>query len=334
MNKELLKNTVAHLMSPGKGILAADETPSNIGKKFAALHIENTPENRQKYREMLFTTLGMEEYISGVILQDETIYQRTKDGVSFPEYLKDKNILSGIKVDLGLEPISEGSQETITKGLDGLGERLEKYKKYSAKFAKWRSVIYIDSETCLPTEKAMQLNAKGLADYAYTCQLHDIVPIVEPEVLMDGNHSIETSYKVTSDILDKLFKALVEKGVFLEGVLLKPNMVIPGLMCANQVDPGIVANKTIQCFRENVPAETSGIVFLSGGQRDDLSIKHLALMNQHNDLPWKLSFSYGRALQRQALTAWKGQDQNLQAAQKAFLEQARLNSLATLGQIY
>lgn len=333
MNKELLKNTVTHLMSTGKGILAADETPSNIGKKFAALHIENTPENRRKYREMLFTTSGMEQYISGVILQDETIYQRTKDGVSFPEYLKDKNILSGIKVDLGLEPISEDSQETITKGLDGLGDRLDQYKKYLAKFAKWRSVIHIDLESGMPTENAMQLNAEGLADYAYICQSQDIVPIVEPEVLMDGNHSIETSYEITSNILEKLFKALVAKGVFLEGVLLKPNMVIPGLMCANQVKPEIVADKTIQCFKENVPAEVPGIVFLSGGQRDDLSIKHLALMNQHNDLPWKLSFSYGRALQRQALTAWKGQDENVLAAQQAFLEQARLNSLATLGQV-
>jgi len=334
MNKETLNATVKALLTKGKGILAADETPSNIGKKFEVLHIENTPENRRRYREMLFTSPKIENYISGVIMQDETIRQSLPEGKAFPTLLKEKDMLTGIKVDLGLDPLNNDPIETITKGLDGLGDRLESYKKYSATFAKWRSVIHIDPDKNKPTAQAIQANVEGLAQYAYICQQHDIVPIVEPEVLMDGNHTIETSFEVTSTVLKTLFTTLKSRGVYIEGILLKPNMVIPGLMCSDQKSPETVAEQTLKCFHNTVPTNVPGIVFLSGGQRDELSIKHLALMNQSAiDLPWVLSFSYGRALQRQALTAWKGQDANLQTAQAAFIEQARLNSLAAVGQL-
>lgn len=333
MNKETLVSTIKSLLTKGKGILAADETPANIGKKFSTLHIENTPQNRQRYRDMLFSALHIEDYISGVIMQDETIHQRTKENIDFPELLKNKAILTGIKVDLGLQPFNQDSIETVTKGLDGLGERLQAYKACSASFAKWRSVIHIDPKNGKPSKEAMLANVEGLAEYAYICQQEGVVPIVEPEVLMDGAHGIEQSYEVTAAILEYLFKALDDRGVYIEGMLLKPNMVIPGLMCVNQVSPEIVAEKTLECFKNTLPSTLPGIVFLSGGQRDELAIKHLALMNQSENLPWVLSFSYGRALQRQALTLWKGQDENVPAAQAAFIEQARLNSLATLGQL-
>lgn len=333
MNTEILKSTIKALLANGKGILAADETPANIGKKFAALHIKNTPENRQKYREMLFTSSGIENYISGVIMQDETIHQSLNQGNLFSSFLKTKSILTGIKVDQGLEPLNGDLIETVTKGLEGLGDRLEEYKKYSATFAKWRSVIHIDSKAGKPSEEAVKVNSEGLAEYAYICQKHGIVPIVEPEVLMDGDHTIETSFNITSMVLNCLFDALKRKGVDIRNILLKPNMVIPGLLCADQKTPEIVAAKTLECFKQNVPSDVPGIVFLSGGQRDELSIQHLALMNQSKDLSWVLSFSYGRALQRQALTSWKGEEINVPKAQQAFIEQARLNSLATLGQV-
>lgn len=332
MNQEILNKTVQSLLTKGKGILAADETPSNIGKKFEVLHIENTPENRRRYREMLFTAPKIEDYISGVIMQDETIRQSLNSGQSFPAFLKEKGILTGIKVDLGLAPFNNDPLETITQGLDGLADRLKEYRTHSATFAKWRSVIHINEDTNKPTTQAIQANMEGLADYAYVCQQNDIVPIVEPEVLMDGNHTIETSFDVTYNVLKILFNALKAKGVYMEGILLKPNMVIPGLMCPDQQSPETVAEQTLKCFNATVPQNVPGIVFLSGGQPDALSIKHLAIMNQSAGLPWVLSFSYGRALQRQALTAWKGQDANVQKAQTAFIEQARLNSLAAMGQ--
>jgi fructose-bisphosphate aldolase class I len=333
MNKDILKSTVNAILSKGKGVLAADETPSNIGKKFEVLHIENTAKNRFRYREMLFTAPKIEDYISGVIMQDETISQVTHSGELFSSFLKEKGIHTGIKVDLGVALFNNDSIETITKGLDGLGERLERYKAQHATFAKWRGVIRIDLEGEKPSMDAIQANVDALADYAFICQQHDIVPIVEPEVLMDGIHSIDQSYDVTTKVLSALFDALKRKNVHLEGVLLKPNMVISGLMCPEQVEPEVVAKKTLGCFSNTVPENVPGIVFLSGGQRDDLAIKHLALMNQTKDLPWVLTFSYGRALQRKALTTWKGQDANVQAAQEAFIEQARLNSMATLGQL-
>ena len=333
MNKNILTATISAILSKGKGILAADETPSNIGKKFEVLHIENSAENRRRYREMLFTAPGIETYISGVIMQDETIHQVNSQGKEFSAALKEKGVLTGIKVDLGVVPFNDDSIETITQGLEGLGERLEQYKKHHATFAKWRAVIHIDPSQGKPTAEAVRANVEALAEYALICQQHDIVPIVEPEVLMDGTQTIDVSNQVTRDVLKALFDALNQKGVFLEGILLKPNMVIAGLMCPEQAAPEMVAKKTLECFKDTVPAEVPGVVFLSGGQRDDLAIKHLALMNQTVDLPWVLTFSYGRALQRKALTTWKGQDATVAAAQKAFIEQARLNSLATLGQL-
>lgn len=332
MNKDILNSTVKHLLEKGKGILAADETPTNIGQKFASLHIENTSDNRRKYREMLFSAPNMESYISGVILQDETIHQFASCGLEFGPYLQEKGLRAGIKVDLGLGPFRNGVVETITKGLEGLYDRLSAYKNFGASFAKWRAVIHINPSDQLPTAEAIEANANILAEYAYKCQKSDVVPIVEPEVLMNGNHYINVSYDVTKRTLTAVFNALKDQGVYLGGMLLKPNMVISGLMCPNQASPEDVAAKTLACFKETVPAEVPGIVFLSGGQRDELAIKHLELMNQSAEqLPWVLSFSYGRALQRQALTAWKGDDQNITAAQKAFMEQARLNSLATFG---
>jgi fructose-bisphosphate aldolase, class I len=333
MNKNILTATISAILSKGKGILAADETPSNIGKKFEVLHIENSAENRRRYREMLFTAPGIEAYISGVIMQDETINQLNSQGKEFSAALKEKGVLSGIKVDLGVAPFNADSIETITQGLEGLGERLDQYKKHHATFAKWRAVIHIDSLQGKPTIEAIRANVEALAEYALICQQHDIVPIVEPEVLMDGTQTIDVSNQVTRDVLKALFDALNQKGVFLDGILLKPNMVIAGLMCPEQAAAEIVAQKTLECFKDTVPAEIPGVVFLSGGQRDDFAIKHLALMNQTVDLPWVLTFSYGRALQRKALTTWKGQDATVAAAQKAFIEQARLNSLATLGQL-
>jgi fructose-bisphosphate aldolase class I len=333
MNKDALKITTATLLTKGKGILAADETPANIGKKFAALHVENSSDNRRKYREMLFSTPGIEQYISGVILQDETINQFASVGVEFSSFLKTLGILSGIKVDFGLGAFNDDPIETITKGLEGLGDRLEAYKLHLASFAKWRAVIHIDAKNGKPTSAAMQANAEDLAEYAYICQQHDIVPIVEPEVLMDGDHTIDTSYRITYAMLETLFNELERRGVFMEGILLKPNMIIPGLMCLEQAHPEVVAQQTLECFKLTVPADVPGIVFLSGWQSDDLAIQHLALMNQSENLPWILSFSYGRALQRKALTLWKGAGENVPIAQQAFIEQTRLNALATLGQL-
>lgn len=331
MNKNILKHTVQTLLTKGKGILAADETPGNIGKKFQVLHIDNTSENRRRYREMLFSAEGIENYISGVILQDETLNQFNSKSEPFPDYLDRKGILSGIKVDLGVVPFKDDPIQTITTGLDGLGERLERYKDLKAVFAKWRGVIHIDPDKHLPSMDAIEANVTALADYAALCQQYDIVPIVEPEVLMDGTHDIEGSFRVTSDVLKALFEALSQKRVDLEGILLKPNMVLAGLMCANQPSPQDVARRTLDCFKETIPSAVPGIVFLSGGQSDELAIQHLALMNQDGGAPWVLSFSYGRALQRKALTIWKGQDANAIDAQAAFLEQAQMNSRATLG---
>lgn len=333
MNKNILRNTVQTILTKGKGILAADETPGNIGKKFQVLHLDNTAENRREYREMLFSAEGIENYISGVIMQDETINQFNSKGEGFSDYLGRKGILSGIKVDLGVMPFQDNPVETITTGLDGLRESLERYKALKAVFAKWRAVIHIDVANNIPSSEAITANVNALAEYAALCQQHDIVPIVEPEVLMDGSHDIDVSYQVTINVLKVLFEALSAKGVDLEGILLKPNMVLAGLMCANQSSPQVVAQRTLECFKESVPSAVPGIVFLSGGQSDELAIQHLALMNQGQETPWVLSFSYGRALQRKALTIWKGIDANVLAAQAAFIEQARLNSLATFGRI-
>lgn len=333
MNNPQMLSTVNSLLQRGRGILAADETPGNIGKKLESLHVENTEENRRRYRELLFTTLDIEDYISGVILQDETIRQSTKSGTPFTQILHDKNILFGIKVDLGLEPITATSPETMTKGLDTLPQRLKEYKKLGATFAKWRAVIHISDHEKLPSQSAIEHNANDLAEYAKICQDHDIVPIVEPEVLMDGTHNANTTFIVTQTVLASVFNALAKHDVQTNCILLKPNMVVPGLMCTTQLSVSEVAKKTLDCFMQTLPSNLPGVVFLSGGQSDKLAVDHLAEMNKNKDLPWVLSFSYGRALQRKALLAWNGQDDNITKAQETFLQQAQSCSKACLGNV-
>lgn len=333
MSSPEMTQTITQLLQAGKGILAADETPGNIGKKLESLHIENTAENRRRYRELLFTTLDIEDYISGVILQDETICQSTASGTPFTQILSDKNILFGIKVDLGLTSISDNSSETVTQGLSDLSTRLKEYKKLGATFAKWRAVIHINDLDGLPSTAAIERNANDLAEYAKRCQDHGIVPIVEPEVLMDGTHTIDTTFKVTQSVLASVFNALSKHNVVIQNTLLKPNMVISGLMCAQQSTPATVAEQTIKCFQNTLPTDLPGVVFLSGGQSDTSAIENLAFMNQNTDLSWTLSFSYGRALQRKALVAWGGQDVNLSVAQQAFLEQAQACSKACFGKL-
>ncbi len=331
MNNQHLTNTITALLSNGKGILAADETPGNIGKKLSVLHIENTAENRRRYREMLFTTPGIDNYISGVILQDETIHQATNAGIQFTQLLHDKNIHVGIKVDLGLTPFSSESPESRTQGLDELDVRLQKYASLGATFAKWRAVIHINAESNLPTQQAIQKNVDDLAKYAFACQRNNIVPIVEPEILMEGTHTIDTTFQISKKVLTALFDALALHSVDLTRILLKPSMVIPGIMCTDQASEPLIAQKTLECFTQALPDALPGVVFLSGGQSDSAAVNHLAIMNQSINLPWILSFSYGRALQRKAMLAWAGKDENTLPAQTALLTQAKLCSLATLG---
>lgn len=332
MNEEAIRYTTQTLLSAGKGILAADETPTSIGKRLAAIGVENTPENRRNFRELLFTAPGIEQYISGIILQDETIQQNTEDGTPLLKIISRKNIIPGIKVDLGLSPFNSSEVETSTLGLDDLSERLEKYKTMGAKFAKWRCVLHVSENT--PTENAYRHNALLLAEYAKKCQEATIVPIVEPEVLMEGSHTMEKSFEVTSKILKLVFEALKDYEVSLSGMLLKPNMIIPGLKSEKKTTPEEVARKTIECFKASVPSDLDGIVFLSGGQSDEDSVTNLNLMNKlHNNLPWVLSYSYGRSLQRQAMDTWGGKAANVEAAQKAFIKQAELCSKASLGSL-
>lgn len=330
MNEEVLRYTTQSLLSAGKGILAADETPNSIGKRLESIGVENTQDNRRKFRELLFSTPKIEQYISGIILQDETIRQNAADGLPLLKIISRKNIIPGIKVDLGLSPFNGSEIETSTIGLDDLSERLSEYKKMGAKFAKWRSVLHISEKT--PTENAYRHNALLLAEYAKKCQEEMIVPIVEPEVLMDGPHSMEKSFEVTSKILKLVFKALKDYKVSLSGMLLKPNMIIPGLQSKEKATAEDVARETIECFKDSIPSDLDGIVFLSGGQSDEDSVTHLNLMNKlHQNLPWVLSYSYGRSLQRQAMSTWRGEEKNTAAAQKAFIEQAELCSKASLG---
>lgn len=325
-----LHSIATALVAEGKGILAADERTSSIGKRFAKIGVENTEANRQAYRELLFTTEGIEQYISGVIMFDETIRQSTKSGTPFPELLKDRGIHVGIKVDMGTVPFEE-SEETITEGLDELSERLAEYRELGATFAKWRAVIRI-SDTA-PTDRAITANADALARYAALCQEAGIVPIVEPEVLMNGNHTIEQCYEVTKRTLTVVFAALNAEAVTLDGMLLKPNMVISGKDALEQVDAARVAEMTIQCFREVVPAEVPGIVFLSGGQSEQQASENLnAMGSMEDEKPWELSFSFGRALQASALEAWGGKEQHVSAAQAAFLKRAMLSSKARSGE--
>jgi fructose-bisphosphate aldolase class I len=318
------------LVAPGKGILAADESTSTIEKRFKSIGLTSTEDTRRAYRDMLFTAPGANEFISGVILFDETLRQKGLNGKSFVDILNAQGIIPGIKVDRGTVPLAFSPKETITEGLDGLRQRLQEYAQLGAKFAKWRAVITIDGEA-LPTDNAIEVNAHALARYAALCQEVGLVPIVEPEVLMDGKHTIDDCFAVTSYALECVFKELRSQGVALEAMLLKPNMVISGKECPEQADVDEVAAATLDCFRNHVPAAVAGIVFLSGGQSDELATAHLNAMNASGQLPWPLSFSYGRALQAPALKAWGGKPEHVKAGQQAFLLRAKLNSLATEG---
>jgi fructose-bisphosphate aldolase class I len=330
MDLETLKTTARALVAPGKGILAADESSGTIKKRFDSIKVESTEENRRAYRELLFTTDGAEEFISGVILYDETIRQSASDGTPFPKLLADRGIIPGIKVDTGAKqlPMAEDG-ETVTEGLDGLRERLAEYRELGARFAKWRATYTITDH--LPSQLAYDANAHALARYAALCQEADIVPIVEPEVLMEGTHSVERAFVVTSAALDALYNELFAHRVHLEGTLLKPNMVLPGYDCKDQVDDEHIARFTVACFRRCVPAAVPGIVFLSGGQSDEQATSRLNEMNKLGPHPWQLSFSYGRALQAPALKAWLGDTANVGAAQKAYHHRAKLNGAARSG---
>jgi fructose-bisphosphate aldolase class I len=324
-----LELTARALVAPGKGILAADESDGTIKKRFDSIDVESNEENRRAYRDLLFTTPGMEEFISGVILFDETIRQSSADGTPFAGLLSSKGVIPGIKVDKGAKPLANAPGETITEGLDGLRGRLEEYRGLGARFAKWRATYSI-GET-IPSDYCVWTNAHALARYAALCQEAGIVPIVEPEVLMDGTHDIERSYRVTSRVLFALFTELHDQKVELEGTLLKPNMVLSGYGCPTQASTDEVAELTIRCFRERVPAALPGIVFLSGGQSDEDATAHLNAMNARGPHPWELSFSYGRALQAPALKAWRGQAGNVEAAQQAFYRRAKFNGAARSG---
>jgi len=330
MNLEKLERVARRLVAEGKGILAADESNPTIEKRFSTIGVESTEENRRAYRELLFTTEGFEQYISGVILFDETLRQSTKDGVPFPAILAERGVMPGIKVDKGAKALAGFSGEKVTEGLDGLRDRLAEYAELGARFAKWRAVITIGDG--IPTRYGMKANAHALARYAALCQEAGIVPIVEPEVLMDGSHGIDRCRHVTAETLKHVFSALFDHCVYLEGMLLKPNMVLSGIDCPAQASVDEVAKATVHTFRQVVPAAVPGAVFLSGGQSSELATAHLNAMNaMQENLPWQLSFSYGRALQEHALKAWGGKAENAPAAQQAFLKRARLNSAARYG---
>jgi fructose-bisphosphate aldolase class I len=328
MTKEL-EATARSLAAKGKGILAADESQPTIQKRFAALNIESTEENRRAYREMLFTAPGIEEFISGVILFDETIRQKAADGRPFVDVLKSKGIIPGIKVDKGTIAMPGFPDEKITAGLDGLRERLKEYRELGARFAKWRAVITIGPGT--PTRSNINANAHALAHYAALSQEAALVPIVEPEVLMDGDHDIERCEEATLATLINVFHELREYHVALEGMLLKPNMVLAGKKSLQQAGVGQVAEATLRTLRRTVPAAVPGMVFLSGGQSPELATEHLNAMNATGAQPWEISFSFGRALQEPSLKAWKGSPANVAAAQMLFLHRAKCNGAARHG---
>jgi len=319
------------MAGPGKGILAADESTGTIEKRFAGIKVENTEENRRAYRDMLFTAKGLSQSISGVILYDETLRQKSANGTPFVELLAKNGILPGIKVDTGAKDLALCPGEKITEGLDGLAKRCAEYVKMGAKFAKWRAVITIGKDT--PSSTCIAANAHALARYAAICQAAGLVPIVEPEVLMDGNHTIERCEEVTEWTLNAVYQALYLNRVTLEHSVLKPSMVISGKDCARQAGIDEVAERTVRILKRTVPAAVAGIVFLSGGQSDEVATAHLNAMNKMfaGNLPWPLSFSYGRALQHASLNAWKGSAANVPAAQAALLHRARMNSLAHSG---
>jgi len=329
MDTKLMTETARAMVAPGKGLLAADESAGTCKKRFDSVKVECTEENRRAYRELLFTTPKIGEFVSGVILFDETLRQSTRDGTNFGAYLQKNGIIPGIKVDAGAKALAGFPGETVTEGLDGLRERLAEYHGLGARFAKWRAVI--DIAAGIPTAGCIAANAEALARYAALCQEASIVPIVEPEVLMDGDHGLERCEEVTDATLASVFDALFLHRVRLEGMVLKPNMVIAGKKCAKQATAAQVADATVRCLLRRVPAAVPGIAFLSGGQSEAEATQHLSLMNRSRKLPWELSFSYGRALQQSTLDAWKGKPANVAAAQKAFLKRAKLNGLARDG---
>ena len=325
-----LESVAAALVAPGKGILAADESTGTIEKRFKSIGLESTEEHRRAYRDLLFTTEGAEEFISGVILYDETIRQSAADGTPFPQLLAERGIIPGIKVDKGAKPLAHAPGETITEGLDGLRERLEEYRGLGGRFTKWRAVISIGAG--IPSEYCLWTNAHALARFAALSQEAGLVPIVEPEVLMDGDHTIERAFDVTSRALHAVFTELRDQRVHFEQMLLKPNMVLSGYESAGQASHDEVAEQTLRCFYRHVPAAVPGIVFLSGGQSDEDATANLNAMNARGPHPWELSFSYGRALQAPALKAWGGDPANVEAGQKAFYRRAKFNGAARFGQ--
>jgi fructose-bisphosphate aldolase class I len=329
MNFRRLEETAAAIVAEGKGILAADESDGTIKKRFDSIGVESTEGNRRAYRDLLFTTEGVEDYISGVILFDETIRQSSADGTPFPKLLESKGVIPGIKVDKGAKPLALAEGETVTEGLDGLSGRLEEYRELGARFTKWRAVITIGKN--IPSEYCLWANAHALARYAALSQEAGLVPIVEPEVLMDGDHTIQRSFEVTSHTLHAVFTELRDQRVHPEGILLKPNMVLSGYECPEQASHDEVAAETIRCFKRHVPSAVPGIVFLSGGQSDEDATANLNAMNALGEHPWQLSFSYGRALQAPALKAWGGKEENIEAAQRAYYHRAKMNSAARTG---
>ncbi|NIS80426.1 MAG: fructose-bisphosphate aldolase class I [Anaerolineales bacterium] len=329
MSTHDLESVALAIVAEGKGILAADESSPTIKKRFDSIGVESTEENRRSYREMLFTTKGVEEFISGVILFDETIRQKSVDGVPFPELLSKKGIIPGIKVDTGAKPMAGFPGEKVTEGLDGLRDRLEEYRKLGAKFAKWRAVITIGEG--IPTRGCIDANAHALARYAALCQEAGLVPIVEPEVLMDGDHDLERCEDVTAETLQQVYEALFDQRVVLEGTLLKPNMVISGKGAKVQASAEEIAEATVRTFHRTVPIAVPGVVFLSGGQTPEQATENLNAMNAMGKHPWELSFSYGRALQAPTLKSWGGKAENVAAGQKAFYHRAKLNGAARYG---
>jgi fructose-bisphosphate aldolase class I len=329
MDVKQLEETARGLVAEGRGILAADESDGTIKKRFDSIGVESTEETRRGYRDLLFTTDGAEEYISGVILFDETIRQSSADGTPFPKLLESKGIIPGIKVDKGAKPLALTDGETITEGLDGLRERLEEYRELGARFAKWRATYSIAGDK--PSEYCVWTNAHALARYAALCQEAGLVPIVEPEVLQDGEHTIEESANATGRVLQAVYTELHDQRVEYRGTLLKPNMVLSGYDASDRAPVDEVAERTLELFYKHIPAAVPGIVFLSGGQTDEDATAHLNAMNARGPHPWQLSFSYGRALQAPALKAWGGKEENVEAGQRAYYHRAKMNGAARTG---
>ena len=333
LNLKSLEAVAEAMVAPGKGILAADESTGTIGKRLAQVNTENTAENRNAYRDLLFSADGIEKYISGVIMYDETLHQSSlADGTAYTEYLAAKGMIPGIKVDTGAHDLAGSEGEKVTSGLDGLDNRLKEYRQMGARFSKWRAVINITEDN--PSGYCISANAHALARYAALCQKNDLVPIVEPEILMEGDHDIDDSFVVTEEVLHTVFFELYSQGVNYEQMVLKPNMVLSGYDGSDRAGVDEVADATLQCLARTVPAAVPGIAFLSGGQSDEDATAHLNRMNQivNGNKPWNLSFSYGRALQQPALKAWMGKAENVGAAQIALLKRAKLNGLATMGE--